>query len=340
MLNERSQKVLLAIVQSYIENPGPVGSRVLTKKYGFKFSPATVRNTMADLEEMGYLIQPHTSAGRVPTDKGFRFYVDTLMTERLSGAEEYIRMLKSTIEGLRSDVNDLLRESARALSMISNYLVFAEPVRCDNTSLNRIQLYRYHGNQMVAVLLGNEGLVRSRILASNFGLTQKELNRISEYLNSEFSGLTIDEIRREIIRQMSNEKALCDILISKAMTICREALTFPASDMIMAGLPELLGLPDFSDRINDIASAIEDKQRIVRLLEEIAVGTNDVQVIIGSEIPMDQMRGLSIVSAEYKQGFRPLGRVGIIGPTRMNYSLAIPMVEQTARFISLAISEE
>jgi heat-inducible transcriptional repressor len=340
MLNERSEKVLLAIVQSYIENPGPVGSRVLTKKCGFKFSPATVRNIMADLAEMGYLSQPHTSAGRIPTDIAFRHYVDSLMTERLSGAEEYIRMLKSTIEGLRSDVNDLLRESARALSMMSNYLVFAEPVRCDNTSLNRIQLFRYRGNQLVAVLLGNEGLVRSRILGSNFGLTQRELNRISEYLNSEFSGLTIDEIRKEIIRQMSKEKALADILISKAMTICREALTFPASDMIMAGLPELLGLPDFSDRINDIAGAIEDKQRIIMLLEEIAGGTDDVQVIIGSEIPMEQMRGLSIVSAEYKQGRRPLGRVGIIGPTRMNYSLAIPMVEQTARFISLAISDE
>jgi len=313
----------------------------LTKKYGFKLSPATIRNIMADLEESGYLNQPHTSAGRVPTDKGFRFYVDCLMGEKTGGgAEEYIKMLKSTIEGLRSDVNDLLRESARALSMLSNYLVFAEPVRCDNTSLNRIQLFRYRGNQLVAVLLGNEGLVRSRILASNFGLTQKELNGISEYLNSEFSGLTIDEIRKEIIRQMSKEKELCDILISKAMTICREALTFPASDMIMAGLPELLGLPDFSDRINDIAGAIEDKQRIVKLLDEIASGAEEVQVMIGSEIPIEQMRGLSIVSAEYKQGLRPLGRVGIIGPTRMDYSMAIPMVAQTARFISLAISEE
>jgi heat-inducible transcriptional repressor len=340
MLNERSKKVLLAVVQSYIGKPGPVGSRILTKKYDLKYSPATVRNVMADLEEMGYLNQPHTSAGRVPTDKGFRFYVDLLRDERYGGAEDYMNMLKSAIEGLKSDVNDLLRESAKALSMISSYLVFAEPVRCDDTTLNRIQLYRYHGKQLVAVLLGNEGLVRSRILDSNFGLTQRELNRISEYLNSEFSGLTINEIRREIIRQMSKEKALCDILISKAMTICREALTFPAADMIMAGLPELLGLPDFSDRINDIAGAIEDKHRIIRLLDEIAVGSGNVQVIIGSEIPIEQMWGLSIVSAEYKQGRRPLGRVGMIGPTRMDYSMAIPMVEQTARFISLAISEE
>lgn len=340
MLNERSEAILRAVVQSYIERPGPVGSRFLTKKCGFKLSPATIRNIMADLEESGYLSQPYTSAGRVPTDKGFRFYVDALSRERLAGAEDYIEMLKSAVEGLRSDVNDLLREATRALSAISHYVVFAEPVRSDNTTLNRIQLYRFKGRQLVAVLLGNEGLVRSRILDRDFGLTQRELNRISEYLNSEFSGLTIDEIRREIIRQMSREKALCDILISKAMTICREALTFPMGDMFVSGLPELLGLPDFSDRINEIARAMEDKGRIIELLDELAGGSGEVQVMIGSEIPLEQMRGLSIVSAAYKEGQRPLGRVGIIGPTRMDYSMAIPMVEQAARFISLTISDE
>jgi heat-inducible transcriptional repressor len=339
MLNDRNIIVLRAVVQCYIGRPGPVGSRYVTKRYGFELSSATIRNIMADLEEMGYLSQPHTSAGRIPTDSGFRFYVDLLREEQRKDAEDYTKLLQGMVEGLRSDINDLLREATRALSEMSSYLVFAEPVRSDNTTLNRIQLYRFRGHQLVAVLLGNEGLVRSKILDSDFGLTQRQLNRISEYLNSEFSGLSIDEIRKEIIRQMSKEKALCDILISKAMKICREVITFPVEEMIMAGLPELLGLPDFSDRINEIARAIEDKHRIVKLLEEISHGSEGVQVAIGSEIPLEQMKGLSIISAEYKQGQRPLGRVGIIGPTRMDYSMAIPMVEQTARFISAAISK-
>jgi len=340
MLNERNEAVLRAIVQSYIEDPGPVGSRYLTKRYSFKLSSATVRNIMSDLEEMGYLSQPHTSAGRVPTDKGFRFYVDSLSKERLAGAEEHMRALRSAVEGLRSDINDLLREATRALAAISHYLVFAEPVRCDNTTLNRIELYRYKGKKLVAVLLGNEGIVRSRILDRDFGLTQRELHRISDYLNSEFSGWTIDEIRGEILRQMSREKALCDILISRAMTICREALTFPMGEMFVSGLPDFLGLPDFADRINEIARAIEDKNSIIELLDELAGGPDEVQVVIGSEIPLEELKGLSIVSAAYKEGTRPLGRVGIIGPTRMDYSMAIPMVAHAARIISMTISRE
>lgn len=339
MLNERSKQVLRALVESYIERPGPVGSRYLTKKYGFNVSSATIRNIMADLEEMGYLIQPHTSAGRVPTDLGFRFYVDVLSREELDGAETYIDVLRKAVEGLRSDINDVLREATRALAAMSHYLVFAEPIRCDNTTLNRIELFRYRGNQIVAVLLGNEGLVRSRILDTDFGLTQKDLNRISEYLNSEFSGYTIDEVRNELVKQMSKEKTICDILISKAMDLCREAITFPVAEMIISGLPELLGLPECSDRINEIARAIEDKNRIIEILDGLAY-SGDVQVIIGSEIPQEQMRGLSIVSASYKEGQRPLGRLGIIGPTRMDYSQAIPLVQQTARLITLTISKE
>ncbi|MEJ2314205.1 MAG: heat-inducible transcriptional repressor HrcA [Nitrospirota bacterium] len=340
MLNERSTQILLALVESYIERPGPVGSRYLTRKYGFSFSPATVRNIMADLEEMGYLVQPHTSAGRVPSDKGFRLYVDYLSRGKLYTAERYMDELRNAVEWLRSDVNDLLREATRALAAMSHYVVFAEPVRCDNTTLNRIELFRYRGNQIVAVLLGNEGLVRSRILDVDFGLTQKELNSISEYLNSEFSGYTIDEVRRELVRQMSKEKTICDILISKAMDLCREAITFPMAEMIVSGLPELLGLPEFSDRINEIARAIEDKNRIMDILDGLADSDEDVHVIIGSEIPEEQMRGLSIVSASYKEGQRPLGRVGIIGPTRMDYSQAIPMVRQAARLITLTLSRE
>jgi heat-inducible transcriptional repressor len=340
MLNERSKQILLALVESYIERPGPVGSRYLTRKYGFRFSPATVRNIMADLEEMGYLVQPHTSAGRVPSDKGFRLYVDYLSRGKLDVAERYIEELRKAVEWLRSDINDLLREATRALSAMSHYVVFAEPIRCDNTTLNRIELFRYRGNQIVAVLLGNEGLVRSRILDTDFGLTQRELNRISEYLNSEFSGCTLDEVRRELVKQMSKEKTICDILISKAMDLCKEAITFPVAEMIVSGLPELLGLPEFSDRINDIARAIEDKNRIIDILDGLADSDDDVHVIIGSEIPEEQMRGLSIVSASYKEGQRPLGRVGIIGPTRMDYSRAIPMVQQAARLITLTLSKE
>jgi heat-inducible transcriptional repressor len=240
---------------------------------------------------------------------------------------------------MNADVNVLLREVTDALSGFSPYLVFAVPLKPEKTTLNRIQLFKYRGRQTVAVLLTNEGLIQNRVLDGDFGLSQRELNRVSEYLNSEFSGHTIQEIRSEIMRQVSKEKALYDILVSKAVAICGEALSFQGGDIIFSGLSELLGLPDFSDRINEIARAIDDKQVILKLLERIADSSDGVQVVIGSENPVERFRGLSIVAATYKQGEKFLGSVGMIGPTRMDYLRAISMVGMTARFITEAISK-
>lgn len=338
MLNERSREVLKAIVQSYIERPDPVGSRYVTKKYAFKFSPATIRNIMADLEEMGYLRQPHTSAGRVPTDMGYRFYVDSLHAEGALLEREVMKIMKKKFEAINTDVNVLLREVTEVLSGLSPYLVFAVPLKPEKTTLNRIQLFKYRGSQTVAVLLTNEGLIQNRILEGDFGLSQRELNRVSEYLNAEFSGHTIQEIQSEIMRQVSKEKALYDILVSKAVAICGEALSFSGSEIIFSGLSELLGLPDFSDRINEIARAIEDKQVILKLLDRIAAASDKVQVVIGSENPVENFSRLSIVTAAYRQGDRMLGSVGMIGPTRMDYPRAISVVGMTARFITETIS--
>lgn len=341
MLNERDQRVLCAVVESYILRPLPVGSRVVTKKYSFSLSPATIRNIMADLEEMGFLSQPHTSAGRVPTDKGYRAYVDCLKGKDIEVDKEFYDILKRNLETL-SDLNIALSKVTSQLSSLSHYLAFAAPLGSAIT-LNRIQLYRYRGSQVVAVMLSNEGIIKNKVIETDFGLTQKDLNRISEYLNSEFSGTSIEEIRLKVARQISEEKAFCDILMSKAMVLCREALSFPMDmdDVFMFGfselLAELLGLPKLSVRIMDIIRAIEDKRFVLNLLGGLS-SPEEVRVIIGSENPMNEMKGLSLVFAPYKQGDRSLGCLGIIGPTRMNYSKTILMVESAVGSISDAIS--
>jgi heat-inducible transcriptional repressor len=338
MLNERSQTVLRTIVQSYIDKAEPVGSRYLARKYGFELSPATIRNTMADLEEMGFLMQPHTSAGRVPTDKGYRYYVDTLKAEEFALDRREMYVLKKRFEAIRHDmINELLGETAVVVSEVSHNLVFAIPLKAESTTLNRIQLYRYRNRQIVAVILTNEGLINNKILDTDFGLSQKELNRISDYLNSEFSGYAVEEVRAEIVRQMSRERQKCDILISKAMSICSEVLNFPADELIMSGIQALLGKPEFSDRINDIASAIEDKRRLIELLDGLSEAPG-VTVVIGSENPETHLHDMSIITAQYRQDGRPLGSVGMIGSTRMDYSRVIPIVDIMARFVSAAIS--
>ena len=336
-LNERAKKVLMAVVQSYINRPEPVGSRYLTKSHDFKLSSATIRNIMADLEDMGYLVQPHTSAGRVPTDLGFRFFVDSLkVRDSNSEAERLFSSLSSKLSHLRDDVNGMLREVASRMAGATHCAVFAVPLRPENTTLNRVQLFRYKGSKTVAVLLTNEGLITNRVIDTDFGLSQRELDRVVDFLNSEYSGYTISEIRRSIRKRVEDEKALKDIMVTQCINITREALAFSGNDIIMAGVPELIGLPEFSSRINSIARAIEDKKKILSILDRVS-GSGEVSVLIGGENFESGFSDFSIVTAEYRQGERALGRVGMIGPTRMDYQRAIPMVSSMAKYISSVI---
>jgi len=341
MIDERDKRVLCAIIQSYINNPDPVGSRFITKKYAFSLSPATIRNIMSDLEDMGFLSQPHTSAGRVPTDKGYRFYVDTLC----SGGDQtddrtFVYEVTRELESIKKDIDVLLSETTKRLSNFSHYLSVALSPKAGIATFDRIELFKHRRDHIVAVLLTDEGLIKNKVVDVDFDLTQRDLNRISAYLNSEFSGYTLEEIRLRIIKEMAKEKVLCDTLISRAIRICKEALFFPYGDIFISGFAEVLGLPDFSDveKIREISRAIEDKHLIVKLLDKLSE-SDGIQVIIGSENSITEMKKFSIVTATYKEGDRPIGSVGIIGPTRMDYSKTMALVDIAARFITRMLSE-
>lgn len=340
MFDDRIHRVLWAVVDSYITNPDPVGSRYVTKKYAFNLSSATIRSIMADLEDMGFLHQPHTSAGRIPTDKGYRFYVDYLsLKESVTGAYHADEIIQR-LENIRNDINALLGETSKAISTFSHYLGVALSPRPEKTTLRRIHLTRHKESQVMVILLTDEGIVKNKLIQLDLDLTQRDLNRISEYLNAEFAGHTIDEIRARIIKEMYRDKALCDTLISRAIKICREALYFDYGDVFISGLPELLELPDFSDlrRIREISNAIEDKHLIIKLLDMLSQ-SEGVRVVIGSENPASEMRKLSMVVSPYREGDRPIGTIGIIGPTRMDYLMAMVIVDTTAKFITKVLSE-
>ncbi|GAB4412670.1 MAG: heat-inducible transcriptional repressor HrcA [Thermodesulfovibrionales bacterium] len=341
MFDSRTYKVLCAVVDSYIKNPDPVGSRFVTKKYAFNLSPATIRNIMADLEDMGFLHQPHTSAGRIPTDKGYRFYVDSLFHGEGAFDTYLANELAKRLEDIRNDITVLLSEATKTLSMFSHYLGVALPPKPDKTTLCRINIFRYKGNQVAIILLTDEGVIKNKIVHLDSDLTQRDLNRISEYLNSEFVGHTIDEIRSMVIKEMCKEKALCDTLISRAIKICQEALYFGYSDIFISGFSEVLGLPDFSDleRIKEISRAIEDKHLIIKLLEALSE-SEGIKIVIGSENPATEMKKFSVVVSTYKEGDRPIGIIGVIGPTRMDYLRAITIADTTAKFITRVLTED
>lgn len=337
---DRIHQVLWAVVDSYITTFDPVGSRSVTKNYDFNLSPATIRNIMADLEDLGFLQQPHTSSGRVPTDKGYRFYVDALFQKeeikKTSPGDE----ITDNLENVRNDVHALLEETARALSLHCHYLGIALSPRPGMITLRQLKLLRYRHNQVNLTFLSDEGMVKSKIIHLDPSLTQQDLNRIADYLNSEFEGCAIDDIKNVLLKEMRNDKELCDTLISRAARVCEELLRAGYNDIFISGFSEVLGLPDFSDleRIREISRAIEDKHQMIKLLDMLTEAEG-VTVVIGSENPALGMKKLSMVVSTYKEGNRPIGTIGVIGPTRMDYLKAIMTVDTTAKYISRILTE-
>ncbi len=340
ILDERSRRVLNAVVRSYIDRPDPVGSRFVTRKYSFGFSPATIRNIMADLEEMGFLSQPHTSAGRVPTDKGYRFYVDSLQEEEQSDKivevpGELIQQFSRKLDEFKNDITAMFSEITNTLSSLSSYLSVVLPPKAENTTFNRIDFIKYKGDQVVAILLTDEGIIKNKVLQADPMLKQEDLNRIADYLNTEFSGHTLDEINNILMQRLKREKAQWDQLITRAISIYEQAMTFTQDDIFVSGIYDLMNLPDFSDisKIRELSKAIKEKHSIVKLLAELS-HSEGVQVVIGSENPVNELKGLSVVTSTYKEGNRPMGIIALIGPTRMDYSKAIITVDTIAKCVS------
>jgi len=205
--------------------------------------------------------------------------------------------------------------------------------------LNKIELLKYRDNQLAVILFTDEGIIKNKIVPVDPEISQKELNRIAEYINSRFKGQSLDEIKRLILKEMSRERVLCDSLISESIRICRNAFSSAPGNIYISGLSEVLRLPDFCDidRIRELLQTLEAKHMIINLLDHIA-DSEGTQVLIGAENPLDAMKQFSVVAATYKEGNRPMGTVAIIGPKRMNYQEAISIIDSTARFITKLLS--
>jgi len=335
VLDERSKQILHAVIQLYISSPGPVGSRAITKKFPIGLSPATIRNIMSDLEDMGFLRQPHTSAGRVPTDSGYRFYVDALTAEKSDIDAELASELTRKLELRTTDVNSFLDNASRMLSELSHYIGISVSSNNHQTTLSRIELIPYRKNHIAVMLITDEAVIRNKIISVEQGISREDLNRLAGYINERFGGHTLENIRKTIVDEISKERILCDNLITEAMSICRDVFSVSESDIFISGLSEVLTLPDFCDigRIRGLLRTIEDKHVILNLLEKIS-DTDGTQVFIGSENPLYELKQFSFVAAPYCEGNRPIGAIAIIGPTRMNYAQAITLVDMTAKFIT------
>lgn len=339
MLNARHQGVLRAIVLDYIRTAEPVGSRTISRRYGFSLSPATIRTTMADLEELGYVAQPYTSAGRVPTDRGYRFYVDALMERpQLSDAE--VRRIEQYV-GPAGEVEEMLREVGKLLSALSPYVAVVMAPRLQESPFRRVEFVLLAPDRVLVILLAEAGLVHHKVIAVDEAMSQDELDRIAGYLTDLLHGRSLREVRDLLLAQMAEEKAQYDRMLARALRFGAKALEAEAeADLFVAGAAHLADQPEFADiaKMRALFAAFEEKSKLVKILNECLTG-GDFRIFIGSEMPVREIQGLSVIAAPYRRRDRVLGVLGVLGPTRMDYGRALALVETTARLLTRALTE-
>lgn len=339
-LSQRSRQILEAIVEDYIATAEPVGSSAVAKRHALSLSSATVRNVMASLEELGLLTSPHTSAGRVPTEKGFRFYVDSLVSLRPISQQEKKEILRRYRES-GNNLTDLLRETSRTLSSLSNYTGLVVAPRFTSSLFRHMEFVKLGSHKVLAILVSCNGAVQNRIIETEQEFSNDDLVRMANYLNSILEGLTIDQVRQKILSEMQSEKSRYDQLMGKALNLSQQALPDAGQDVFIAGQSRIFDQPEFSDlgRMREIFEAFEEKGRLVELLGR-CMQADGVQIFIGAETPLKEMAGMSLITSTYLTGNDTIGLLGVVGPTRMGYSSVIPIVDYTARLVSRLLTAE
>lgn len=337
-LTDRQENILRQVVFHFIQTATPVGSRFLSKRADNKLSPATIRNVMADLEELGYLSHPHTSAGRVPTDQGYRYYVDYLMEiERISQKElsKLERQLDTT-----ADPNELLRETSKLLGKISRQLSIVSSPHLSNGIFQKLELLPISGSKLLVVVSIRSGIVRTIMLEVGVEYRREALESLSSMLNERLSGLTLKEIRETFLDRTKDvqdeESGLIRLFVDSVDQLFNEE---KSEKVHISGTQNILDQPEFVDPRNfrSIIELIQDEEFIVHLLHKHEVTERDCVVTIGSENKDTKADEIGLVSAMYTIG-EVTGRVGIIGPKRMDYAKIVPLVDQVAKIVRKLMS--
>ncbi len=331
----RSRSALLAVIRTYILTGEPVGSRTISRQWDEGLSPASVRNIMMDLEEQGYLEQPHTSAGRVPTEKAYRFYAGQCdASQPLSKADEsLVRSYLSELEGLPAEV--VLEKVSRVLSMISNDLgvVVSEPM--PRAVLEHIHFVRLGDRRVLVVLVSGLSTVRDHIIRLESDISQPELDRAANYLNENFRGWEIGAIRAEMETRLAEERAAYDRILNDLNQLCARGMfetNFP-EEVFIDGTSNLIGRPELADpsRIRELFRAIEEKEILVRLIRQCICCDGDPQVVIGLPGRPPLLKNFALIGATYRLNGGAAGRFAILGPARMNYERVIRAVGHIGR---------
>jgi heat-inducible transcriptional repressor len=331
-LSPRGKQILYACITEFVATGEPVGSRTLSKR-GIELSPASIRNTLADLEELGYLHQPHTSAGRIPTDKAFRLFIDAMMEVRQLTDQENAHLLQRFSE-IEPGPN-FLRETGRLLSELTGTAAVVVSPRAETMSLKHLRFIRTLPGEVLAVVVMTNGTVQNRFLKADVG--ENDLQKIHNMLDDVIEGRTLGEVRDLFERRLQSERVQADEVRRRAFELGEAAIAAAdrGADVVIEGRAKLLGLPEFASApgLKDLVSALDEGEALIRLLDA-TLEASGTTVVVGREAGDLAGGQLAIVGAQYKNQGRSAGSVGVIGPTRMDYPKVVPLVTATANAMS------
>jgi heat-inducible transcriptional repressor len=339
-IGARAKKILHAVVSEYLATGEAVGSQTVTRRYGLEVSAATVRNVMGDLEEIGLLKHTHTSAGRIPTERGLRYYVDTLLRVRSlsTGEKDDIR---ERLAGNPGDVNvaDVMQRTSRLLRELSHLTVVVQAPRPESDAVAHLEFVRLREAHLLAVLETASGQVQNKLVPVDFEIEPGDLDRINNFLHELASGLTLDQLRARLIEEIASDRSAHDQLVARALQLASAAVPAEApAEVLVDGQSNLLAGKADLERAKVLLRTLEEKDLLVRLLDRTATAPG-ICVFIGAEANLADLTDVSVVAAPYGTEGRPLGTIGVIGPARMNYSRVIPLVDFTAEMIGETLTK-
>ena len=331
MLDERAKLLLKALVERYIAEGQPVSSRTLSKASGLELSPATIRNVMADLEELGLIVSPHTSAGRVPTAKGYRLFVDTMLTVQ--------RHQLNAPELAPEQPQKVIANAAQLLSNLSQFVgVVMAPRRA--SVFRHIEFLRLSQGRLLVIIVSPEGDVQNRVIFTDVDYTPTQLIETANFLNTHYAGMTMEQVRERLKTEVERLRGEVAALMQAAVNVGSEALSQAQDDVVISGERNLLAVSEFSSDMHNLRRAFdlfEQKTQILRLLD-VSSQAEGVRIFIGGESQVMPFEDLSVVSAPYEVDGQVVGTLGVIGPTRMAYDRMIEIVDITSRLVSNALS--
>ncbi|EOD00583.1 heat-inducible transcriptional repressor HrcA [Caldisalinibacter kiritimatiensis] len=333
-LDDRKLRILQAIIHSYITNAEPVGSRTISKKYDLGVSSATIRNEMSDLEELGYLIQPYTSAGRIPSDKAYRLYVDSLMEEKLISQKVRNQVRNQLLREI-GEIDSLIQNVAKILSQLTNYTSLAIAPQVKQSRLKHIQLVPVNQTKVLVVIVTDTNIIKNTIFRVDKELSCDQLNKISNILNEKIKGHRIYEIGEDLQVSLMNEmydlRETIKSTINSIVPLINQSLDKTEEVTLYAdGVTNIFNFPEYNDvsKAKSFLSFLEDKNSVVDMM--LKSGEHDIEITIGSENRYREVQNCSLITATYRLNGKTIGRIGVIGPTRMDYSKVISAVKSIA----------